>query len=47
MDHKAGHQEHSPFPIGTYRSDVYNKTQVSDLGSLGPLFIMPLLVLIS
>ena len=47
MDHKTGHQERGQFPIGTYRLDFQNKTQVSDPGSLVPLFIMSLLDMIS
>ena len=47
MDHKASHQERGQFAIDTYRYDVSKKTQVSDPGSIGPLFIMSLLDMIS
>ena len=33
------HQEHGQFLIDTYRLEVFNKTQVSDPGSLGPLLV--------
>ena len=38
MDHKAGHQERGQFSI-----DTLNQNSGERSGSLGPLFIMPLI----
>ena len=35
----GGHQGHDQFIIVTYKSEVLNKTQVSDPGSLDPLLV--------
>ena len=40
----GGNEGHGQISIDTYRSEILNKTQVSDPGSLGPLFVCQYLI---